>query len=268
MTALEILALAALAAWVVLSLLPFRRWPGELHLTTDVSSAPASSARVSAIVPARNEAAVLPATLPALLAQEGVQLTVTVVDDDSSDGTAEVARETAKAAVGGHRFRLVEAQPRPLGWVGKVHALAEGVRATESTEWWLFTDADIRLRQGAVRALLLKAEEGGYDLVSVMARLHAESFWERLIIPPFVFFFQLIYPFRLVARQSSRVAAAAGGCVLVSREALENAGGLESIRSSAHRRRVLGPRRPRRRRPVVAGLRPRDRLDPSVPGPR
>jgi hopene-associated glycosyltransferase HpnB len=252
MTPLEILALLPLAFWLGLLLDRRRGWPRECCLSevpADLETDPAAVAgtAVTAVVPARDEAAVLPETLPALLSQEapGVELRVVLVDDGSTDGTADAATEAALKIALGDRLRILRAPPTPPAWTGKVHALACGVReatmarakdegagSSEPSEWLLFTDADIRHRPGSLVALLTRAREGPYDLVSVMARLHAETFWERLLIPPFVFYFQLLYPFRRVRDPRSRVAAAAGGCVLVRREALAAAGGVDAIREA------------------------------------
>jgi hopene-associated glycosyltransferase HpnB len=142
-------------------------------------------------------------------------------------------------------LEVVSTGPRPAGWSGKVHALERGYRVIledadragmEPPEWLLLTDADIRHRAGSVASLLFKAESkrsgGTFDLVSVMARLRTDGFWERLVAPTFVFFFQLLFPFRKVAMPDSRVAAAAGGCVLLRRSALQKAGGMAAIRSA------------------------------------
>lgn len=258
MTPLEILALLTLVFWLGLLLDRRRAWPRECFLPGagearegrdpgEVAEEPAPQAgtAVTAVIPARDESAVLPETLPAVLGQTvpGIELCVVLVDDGSTDGTAEVAREVARRAGLGDRLRVLKAPPTPPGWTGKVHALACGVREATKVEggghgdagppeWLLFTDADIRHRPGSLAALLATAREGSYDLVSVMARLHAETFWERLLVPPFVFYFQLLYPFRRVRSRRSKVAAAAGGCVLVRRDALEAAGGVEAIRTA------------------------------------
>lgn len=278
MTPLEIVALLPLAFWLGLLLDRRRAWPRECCLaevTADLGGeepAPGTGT-VTAVVPARDEAAVLPETLPALLGQDGSggELRVVLVDDGSADGTAEVAERVARDSGLAGRLRIVRATPTPPGWTGKVHALACGVReATEGRaedggaggagppEWLLFTDADIRHRPGALASLLAKAREGPYDLVSVMARLHAETFWERLLIPPFVFYFQLLYPFRRVRDPRSKVAAAAGGCVLVRREALEAAGGVASIREAVIDDVSLA------KRVAAAGGRPWLGLDPGI----
>ena len=236
MIALFLLSAAVLVFWSLLLLDRTRRWPAELFLD---HYGKGSEDSVAVLVPARNEAAVLPMTLPALLEQEHGDVRVVVVDDGSDDGTGEIALEIASEARQQERCSVVRTSQRPEGWVGKVWAqqcgwhFLEGPldeRAADSPDWLLLTDADIRHSPRSVHALLDKAAKGGYDVVSVMARLQAKTFWERIVIPAFVFFFHLLYPFRSVRRRSSKVAAAAGGCVLVRREALEKIGGFEAIR--------------------------------------
>jgi hopene-associated glycosyltransferase HpnB len=193
---------------------------------------------VAVIVPARDEAAMLPETLPSLLAQDYPgPAWVVLVDDQSTDGTAPVARELAAAASGGLALRVVEGGPRPDGWAGKPWAMAQGVRhalsAPERPEWFLFTDADIRHSPSSLRQLVGGALGTGRASVSLMARLSVESFWERLLMPAFVYFFAQIYPFPWVNDSSRRTAAAAGGCLLVEAAALERAGGVEAIAASS-----------------------------------
>ena len=177
---------------------------------------------VVAVVPARDEAAILPDTLPALLTQDYPgEFRVLLVDDASTDGTGELARSLGAEVVAG--------SGPPPGWTGKVAALAAGVAAAGEPDYLLFTDADIRHPAGSVRALVAKATADDRDLVSLMARLRTDSGWERAIVPAFVYFFAQLYPFGLVNRPTSRVAAAAGGCVLVRRDTLVAAGGLARI---------------------------------------
>ncbi len=229
MIAWEVIAALGCLFWIALSRDRIRAWPWELILPQPAPTTERAS--VVAIVPARNETALLGRTLPALLAQRDLQQVI-LVDDGSEDGTADLARELARQVRPGV-LTVVESQVS-AGWAGKVQALARGMAAApevpEGAEgWWLLTDADIEHRPDSVRSLLARAEHG-YDLVSVMARLRVESFWERLLVPTFVYFFQLLYPFRKVV--TSEVAAAAGGCVLLRRSVLERAGGIESIRSA------------------------------------
>jgi hopene-associated glycosyltransferase HpnB len=190
---------------------------------------------VTAVVPARNEAAVLGATLPSLLAQEYPgAFGVVLVDDESSDGTAEIAAEIAgrTAAERGGRLVVVRGPAPPPGWAGKVWAMNQGLRAAGDASYLLFTDADIAYQPGTVAALMRAAQVDDRGLVSQMALLRADAGWERFIVPAFVYFFAQLYPFRRVNRPGARTAAAAGGCMLVRRSALEAAGGLERIRGA------------------------------------
>ena len=232
-TVLELVAFLGLAFWGLLLLDPRRRWPRS-SLAAPISAA-AVGERVVAVVPARDEAAVLPETLPSLLRQDLDAFSVVLVDDRSSDGTARVAQEVALNSGRADRLRVVEVEAPDPDCSGKVRALAAGVAAVEeegpdAPTWYLFTDADIHHHVHSVRALLATAHRDQRDLVSVMARLSTAIFWEKLLVPAFVFFFHLLYPFRLVAREGSAVAAAAGGCVLVRRETLVAAGGVAAIR--------------------------------------
>jgi hopene-associated glycosyltransferase HpnB len=192
---------------------------------------PAAWPSVIAVVPARNEAALLPDTLPTLLGQDYPgAFGVVVVDDDSSDGTAEIAR-----AIGGSstaRLRVVPGSRTPAGWAGKVWAMEQGLRAAGDAGYVLFTDADISYAPGALTALVRAAEADDRGLVSQMALLRAGAFWERLLVPAFVYFFAQLYPFQRVNRPGARTAAAAGGCMLVRGSALAAAGGLERIRGA------------------------------------
>jgi hopene-associated glycosyltransferase HpnB len=204
---------------------------------------------VTAVIPARNEADILPVCLPSLLSQDyDGPLAVIVVDDDSTDGTAKAAVTAAEQAgwqVTGTRagrptdrqLAVVRARPAPPGWAGKVWAMSEGVGAANpgaanpgaEAGYLLFTDADISYRPGALGALAAAAERGRFTMVSQMALLRTASRWERLLIPAFVYFFAQLYPFRRASRPGSRTAAAAGGCMLVRADALAAAGGLTPI---------------------------------------
>jgi hopene-associated glycosyltransferase HpnB len=189
-----------------------------------------------AVVPARDEAAILPETLPTLLAQYYPgPFSVVLVDDASTDGTAAVAaavsaRATAAGpAPAGVPLRVVSGSPPPAGWAGKVWAMAQGMAAAGECDYLLFTDADIAFEPGVVADLVYAAAADDRALVSQMALLRCETGWERWIVPAFVYFFAQLYPFRRVGRPRARTAAAAGGCMLVRRETLAAAGGLERI---------------------------------------
>jgi hopene-associated glycosyltransferase HpnB len=230
---LVLAAAVAALAWVYLLTCHGGFWRTDQRLPPGRD--PASWPAVTVVVPARDEAAVLPATLPTLLAQDYPgKLRVILVDDNSSDGTAQVAEKLAAAS--GQPFqdliRLVPAGQRPDGWAGKVWAMECGLAAAGQPEYVLFTDADISYAPGTLTALVRAADGGGYGLVSQMALLRTETAWERLIVPAFVYFFAQLYPFRRVNRPRSRTAAAAGGCMLVRRETLAAAGGLAMIRGA------------------------------------
>ncbi len=220
---MDVAAVAALAGWLYLAFGHGAFWRTGPGLPD--APDPPEWPEVAAVVPARDEAAILPETLPTLLAQDyPVAFRVVVVDDGSSDGTAETA-----ARLGA---RAVPARERPEGWAGKVWAMAEGVRAAGEPDLYLFTDADIAYAPGTVRRLVRAAAGERRDLVSQMATLSVRTRWERVIVPAFVYFFAQLYPFRRVTRDGARTAAAAGGCMLVRRDVLEKAGGVAAIRGA------------------------------------
>jgi hopene-associated glycosyltransferase HpnB len=192
---------------------------------------------VAAVVPARNEADMLPVTLPALLGQEYPgEFRVVLVDDRSDDGTGEIAAGLGvkSARDGGAPLTVLAGQPRPDGWAGKVWAMAQGAAAVApaAPAYVLFTDADIGWAPGALRRLVAAAAGDDRALLSQMALLRAETAWERVVVPAFVYFFAQLYPFRRVNNPASRTAAGAGGCMLISKAALDKAGGLEQIRGA------------------------------------
>jgi hopene-associated glycosyltransferase HpnB len=217
--------------WLAFALLD-RRWRIEPRLRSPGGAS--ASQRVVAVVPARNEAELLPVTLGALLAQDHSNLSVVVVDDHSDDGTGALAHRIASDGGAADRLTVVTPPPLPHGWVGKVWAQHHGVERARAQrpDWIWLTDADIRHEPDVLRRLLATAATEGRDLVSVMARLHCESGWERLLIPAFTYFFAALYPFSSVGRHSSRVAGAAGGCTLVRCEVIERIGGMEAIRDA------------------------------------
>jgi hopene-associated glycosyltransferase HpnB len=226
-------SLLAVAAWIYLVAGHGGFWRTDQRLP-QVGALPTRWPAVVAIVPARDEAEMLPLTLPTLLNQryEG-DLTVLLVDDESSDDTGEIAQALGAARARGDgvgpRLHVVAGEPTPPGWAGKVWAMAQGVRAAGNAEYVLFTDADIAYAPDALGALVRSAVADERVLVSQMALLRTDTFAERLLIPAFVYFFAQLYPFRLVNKRGGRTAAAAGGCMLVNRKALEAAGGLEPI---------------------------------------
>jgi hopene-associated glycosyltransferase HpnB len=191
---------------------------------------------VTAIIPARNEAAFVGSTVGSLLAQNYPgRLCVVVVDDHSDDDTAGVAARAASAAAAAARLRVIAAPPLPPGWTGKLWAVAQGVDfANEQApppEYVLLTDGDVRYDREVLSALAWNAVEDTRVLSSLMVELRCQSLAERTFIPAFVFFFQMIYPFAWVNDPTHRSAAAAGGCMLVRRQTLADAGGIGAIRS-------------------------------------
>ena len=219
-----LLAAIAVLAWMYLALLHGTFWQAGPVLAP---ARPAAAPAVDVVVPARDEADVIAASLGSLLAQDYAgTFHVTLVDDGSADGTGEVAR-----ALGDARLTVLESAPRPGGWAGKLWAVHQGVAATRAP-WVLLTDADIVHDPAHLSALVAQAEHSGADLVSEMVELACVSRAERWLVPAFVYFFQLLYPFARVNDPKSRVAAAAGGTMLVRRAALERIGGIEAIRGA------------------------------------
>jgi hopene-associated glycosyltransferase HpnB len=219
------LAAAAALIWLGILLVPWLPWSTRERLDGASDAGTADLSAVTALIPARDEAAVLPRTIDALRAQ-GSGLRIIVVDDQSTDGTGDVAKE---AGGGGALCEVVSGTPVAEGWVGKLWALEQG-RHRVQTPLTLLIDADIELRPGIVPALLARRLDDNRQLVSLMAVLTMGTFWEKLLVPAFVYFFKLLYPFRLSNSSTRLVAAAAGGCILVETAMLERIGGFGSLR--------------------------------------
>ena len=234
------LALLTLAIWLALIFARGFFWQAR---ESDESLAPvaaeaAASLRVTAIVPARDEARTIARCVTSLLRQEGgVAFDIVVVDDQSGDGTGEIARKAAEAAGAADRLTVLRGEDPPPGWTGKINAMRAGLahvdsRAGPAPDYILFTDADIEHAPDTLARLVGGAERGRLSLVTLMAKLACDSAAERWLTPAFVYFFQMLYPFAWVNDPRRGAAAAAGGCMLVRREALTNAGGLEVIRDA------------------------------------
>ena len=228
---LPILAALALASWFYLLLFRGLFWLARLPAP---AAAPARWPSVVAVVPARNEAAVVGEAMASLLGQDYPgKFSVVLVDDHSDDGTAEIARAAAARAGRSERLRVLGARALPAGWTGKLWALSEGVRQVEeggdAPELLLLTDADIAHHRGNLTELVARLEGEGRDLVSLMVRLRCQSGAERLMIPAFVFFFAMLYPFAWSNDPRRKTAAAAGGCVLLRRSAYQRIGGFAAI---------------------------------------
>jgi hopene-associated glycosyltransferase HpnB len=228
------LAIAALSLAIWLYLLLGRGFFWHVRLPSP-QPRPRHWPRVVAIVPARNEAAVVDRAVSSLLAQSYPgQFSVLLVDDHSDDGTAEIARAAARRRGASERLSVVAARPLPRGWTGKLWALSEGVRRLEESgdppELFLFTDADIRHHRSNLAELVARLLAEQRDLVSLMVLLRCKSWAERFLIPAFVFFFAMLYPFAWSNDPAGRTAAAAGGCVLLRRSAYQRIGGFAAIR--------------------------------------
>jgi hopene-associated glycosyltransferase HpnB len=220
---------ASLLAWAWLLLGQGSFWRTDVRLP--VRAEPEAWPAVAVVVPARDEAEVLPVSLPSVLAQAYPgRAEVFLVDDGSTDGTGDVARALA-AVHGGLPLTVTSPGAPPPGWTGKLWAVRHGIAlAVErmDADFLLLTDADIAHGPESLRELVAAA--GEFDLVSQMARLRVVTGWERLIVPAFVYFFAQLYPFRWINRPGGRTAAAAGGCVLIRRTAVERADVPEAIR--------------------------------------
>ena len=227
------LVVLSLLTWAYLLLGRHGFWRARPRIEDEQDAPPALWPAVVAVVPARDEAETIAAALRSLLGQDyRGTLTVVLVDDHSGDRTKAIAEGLAARARS--RLEVIEALPLPPGWSGKLWAMANGLRHAErlapAAAYVLLTDADIAHAPDNLTRLVARAEAARLDLVSLMVRLRCARFWERLLIPPFVFFFQKLYPFAAVNDPGSRAAAAAGGCMLMRRQALREAGGIEAIR--------------------------------------
>jgi hopene-associated glycosyltransferase HpnB len=253
-----IAGVVCMAIWLYLLLAHGRFWRIPLA-APDAAGAPSTSPEfgegehptVAVVIPARNEADVIGRAVnsllrqsgyvsPALSAKEGEadgapafrtgSLHIFVVDDNSTDGTAEAAR----LAAGSNADRVAVIAGRPLqpGWSGKLWAVQQGVEQALALnpDFLLLTDADIEHSSHNVGVLVWLANNGGYDLASFMVKLHCRSVAERLLIPAFVFFFFMLYPPEWIRDPRRKTAGAAGGCILIRPPALERIGGIAAIR--------------------------------------
>ena len=249
------IGLLSLAIWLGLVFAHGGFWLTRERDTRDLPPVPAQWPDVVAVVPARDEADVIARSIGSLLAQgyPGV-FRILLVDDSSSDGTADIAR----GLTGGHPLDILTGKPLAPGWTGKLWAVAQGVEQAGDTPRYLWlTDADIEHAPDALRTLVARGEAGGLALVSLMAKLRCDSFAERMLIPAFVFFFQMLYPFGR-ANKPKGLGGAAGGCMLVRREALAAGGGIAAIRTALIDDCTLGALL-KRQGPIWLGLTNRSR---------
>ena len=221
------LASAGAAVWLCILGLPWQPWRIRERLEPEPVDAEADLDGITVLIPARDEAAVIGDTLAAL-GRQGRGLRVILIDDQSGDGTAERARRAAPPSL---PLQIRRGAPLTEGWTGKLWALEQG-RGRVETPLTLLLDADIALAPGMIAALLRKKESTGAALVSLMAALRMVNGWEKLLVPAFVYFFRLLYPFGLANGTSRRFAAAAGGCVLAETAVLAEIGGFGAIRGA------------------------------------
>jgi hopene-associated glycosyltransferase HpnB len=220
-------ALAAIACllWLYLLLGHGKFWQSGPLLTLAI---PATTPPVAIVIPARDEAPVIDATLRSLLAQDYAgSFRIILVDDNSTDGTGDIARR-----IGDSRLTVLTGKPRPAGWSGKLWALSQGIAASGDAELVFLTDADITHQPGHLGSLVARAERNDLDMVSEMVELSCDSWAERALVPAFVFFFQMLYPFGWVNDPLTATAAAAGGSILIRRRALARIGGVEAVRGA------------------------------------
>jgi hopene-associated glycosyltransferase HpnB len=224
--ALSLLALIPAAVWLYLLAGRGMFWVMGERDDADDPPEPAHWPSVVAVVPARNEADVIAHSIGSLLEQDYPgDFRIVLVDDQSTDGTGDIARKLAG------KLTVLTGAPRPPGWTGKLWAMKQGAAQAGAPDYIWFTDADIRHEPNNLRKLMARATQFSLVLTSLMVKLHCKSMSEAYLIPAFVFFFDMLYPFRWVNDPRNKTAAAAGGCMLARRDALERAGGIDAIRS-------------------------------------
>ncbi len=220
---LTLFAITGAAIWLTILLLPWRPWSTNEVLDVSSPLPEVDLGDITVLIPARNEAETIKATLPALTAQ-GRGLNIILIDDQSSDGTGQVARKAVD-----ENLLIIKGKSLPSGWTGKLWALEQG-RSHIRTPFTLLLDADIEPLPGIIGELKRAMQERDVQLISLMAELRMDTFWEKLLMPAFIYFFKLLYPFRLSNTGTSRVAAAAGGCILLETRLLHEIGGFDSLR--------------------------------------
>lgn len=230
------IATLSLIIWVFLLLFWGQFWQANQRLEINNIDLP-SYPSVCAIIPARNEADVLPVSLKSLLSQEYPgEFSIILIDDQSTDKTGEVAQNIADNLNQSDRLKVIQGKPLPVGWSGKLWAMEQGIQFVKnqglSPDYFLFTDADIEHHSTNLKELVTKAEKENLALTSLMVLLRCDSFWEKFLIPAFVFFFQKLYPFPWVNNPQNKMAAAAGGCILIRRDRLEEIGSIPSLREA------------------------------------
>jgi hopene-associated glycosyltransferase HpnB len=236
-----VLAIISLLIWIYLLAFRGQFWRSNCFIETNFQEIANRKLKrypsVCGVIPARNEANLISTAVRSLLNQNypGI-FSLILVDDRSTDGTAKIAQETAKQLKKEQQLEILFAKPLPASWTGKLWALDQGINSVlqkpSPPDYFLLTDADIEHDKANLHQLVMKAQTENLNLVSLMVLLRCQSFWEKLLIPAFVFFFQKLYPFPWVNNPQNSTAAAAGGCILIKRQVLESIGGLQAIRQA------------------------------------
>ena len=217
------LVLPGLLFWIIVLLLPWRPW--STRETLDGISSTTDLSCITVLIPARNEEESIQLILTALSRQGNIGR-ILLIDDQSTDDTVKIAQD-----LNINKLTIIEGDNLPPGWSGKLWALEQGRRMVES-EYILLLDADIELKSGTLNTLLNKAISEDIQLVSLMAALQMQNFWEKLLMPSFIYFFKLLYPFSLSNTSSKLVAAAAGGCILIRAQTLQGIGGFSALKNA------------------------------------
>ncbi len=219
-----LIAVANFLIWGCIMLLPWKPWNTSEELDAIPDFTDEDLSQVTVLIPARNEEKTIGKVLSSVM-EQGRSINIIVVDDQSGDNTAEVARTTCGDAV-----KIIRGLELPRGWTGKLWALDQGLKYVD-TRYTLLLDADIVLSKGIVATVAKAMEQYGLNMLSLLAWLSMKGFWEKLTMPAFVYFFKMIYPFKLANFPKSRVAAAAGGFIMVETEALRKINAFESIKN-------------------------------------
>jgi len=223
MQVFDLLAYISACIWITIFLLPWKPYSTKEVLDSSDLDIDSDFYDITVVIPARNESKIIKKTLMALN-EQGKRLNIVLVDDESTDGTSEIARD-----MGLENLKIIKGKPLPKGWTGKIWALEQGLQLV-NTPYTLFIDADIIMKNRILATLKDKMIKEDWDMISLMAALSMNKFWEKMLIPSFIYFFKLLYPFSLSNKRSSKIAAAAGGCMFVKTKALRDIGGFQSIK--------------------------------------
>ena len=233
---LTIIVSLSLVIWIYLLLFRGKFWLSNQRINEQLQPL-TQYPSVCAVIPARNEADVLPISLKSLLNQDYPgNLFIILVDDQSDDNTGNVAQEIANNCQKSQQLQVISGQPLAEGWSGKLWAMKQGIeqanKLDNKPDYLLLTDADIEHHDSNLKELVKQAEIEKLAMTSLMVKLRCDSFWEQFLIPAFVFFFEKLYPFSWVNNPKNKMAAAAGGCILIRRQILEEIGGIEVVKQA------------------------------------